>query len=70
MYADDLCIFLRSKKLDDLKKHLQYSLNKLNSWANKNGIKFSSSKTKAIVFTRKRNNNLYPIFTFNNSSIT
>lgn len=54
MYADDLVIFISSKNITEIKQTLQNTLNKLTEWCKNSGFKFSTEKTKALVFTRKR----------------
>ena len=54
LYVDDFTIAYTSKsKIDCTERHLQQQLNKLESWANHNGFKFSTSKTQIVHFCKK-----------------
>ena len=54
LFADDKAVWFHCKNLNLLKKAIQTSLNSILAWGNKWGFKFSSSKTEAVLFTRKR----------------
>ena len=55
LYADDVAIWISSSSLQYCKNQIQKALNILQTWSNKWGLKFSAQKTKAMVFTIKRN---------------
>ena len=51
LYVDDFVICYKSKaKIDTIERQLQLQLNKLESWADQNGFKFSPTKTTAVHF--------------------
>ena len=55
LFVDDFSILYKSRApIDTIERQLQLQLNKLELWANKNGFKFSTSKTEAVHFCRKR----------------
>ena len=54
LYVDDFLICYKSKSnIDTIERQLQLQLNRLEEWANKNGFKFSPSKTHSVHFCRK-----------------
>ena len=55
LFADDVAIWVSSKSIQYCKNQIQKALNILQNWSNKSGLKFSIQKTKAMVFTQKRN---------------
>ena len=54
LYVDDFVIYLRAAYMPTIERRLQLILNKLYSWSNKNGFKFSTSKTACVHFCNKR----------------
>merc|ERR1712002_946204 len=53
LFVDDFSILYKSKgSIDAIERQLQ--LNKLELWANRNGFKFSTNKTVAVHFCKKR----------------
>jgi len=55
LYVDDFLICYRSKHIHIIERHLQRCLNKLQNWADSNGLKFSTSKTVCCMhFCRLR----------------
>ena len=55
LYVDDFLICYKTKgKIDTAERQIQLQLNKLETWANENGFKFSPSKTVAVHFCQKR----------------
>ena len=52
LYVDDFLICYRSKYIHIIERHLQRCLNKLQTWADTNGFKFSESKTVCVHFCR------------------
>jgi len=55
LFADDVNITLQASNLKFAEKLLQICLNNLQEWTETNGLRFSSSKTKYIIFSRKHN---------------
>ena len=55
LFVDDFSILYKSKgSIDTIERQLQLQLNKLELWANRNGFKFSTNKTVAVHFCKKR----------------
>ena len=62
IYADDRALWLACEDMEKDIKEMQYALNSVMDWCNYWGFNISSSKTKAIIFSRGRkflNINLY-----------
>lgn len=55
IFADDLAIYTRGKCLSEIEKQLQRVINKLDNWGHQQGLSFSPTKTKMVIFTRKHN---------------
>ena len=53
-YADDLKILKVGKNLEEMAQHLQLGINKLMTWACCNNLRFNAEKTKAMIFSRRR----------------
>ena len=69
LYVDDFVICYRSSMLSAAERQLQQCLNKLQTWADKNGFTFSKSKTVCVHFCNKRGIFPQPTLTLNNSQI-
>lgn len=69
IFADDLAIFISGKDFEEIKIHLQNTLNSLNNWSNETGLKFSQSKTVAMCFTRKYKVSPFPDLFLNGTKI-
>ena len=54
LYVDDFQICFSGKNMSTIERQLQLCLNKLDTWSNENGFKFSTSKTVCVHFCRKR----------------
>ena len=54
LYVDDLMICYSAKNMVSIERQLQMSLDKIYSWANRNGFKFSKSKTVCVHFCQRR----------------
>ena len=54
LYVDDFLICYRSKNMNTIERQLQQCLNKLQDWSDKNGFKFSKSKTVCMHFCQLR----------------
>lgn len=61
LYADDICLFMRSSDMDVITNKLQYSINQVNDWMSQHGFKISPEKTTAVHFCRKRKDHSDPI---------
>ena len=55
LFVDDLAIWCRSSSMPHVNRLLQISINNLIKWGHSTGFKFSSTKTVAVHFCRKRN---------------
>ena len=53
-YADDVALIATGNNLSVLKDRLQRAIWRAESWAKRNGLKFSTDKTEAVIFTRRR----------------
>ena len=69
LYVDDFTISYSSRSMASIERKLQTSLYRLSEWANKNGFKFSTSKTVCIHFCNRRGLHPDPVFHLNNSPI-
>lgn len=69
LYVDDYTISYSSRNMASIERKLQTSLRHLTEWANKNGFKFSTSKTVCIHFCNQRALHLHPTLYMNNSPI-
>ena len=69
LYVDDFLICYRSKHMNTIERQLQQCLNKLQTWSNKNGFKFSSTKTNCVHFCQKRSVHNDPELFLNNIRI-
>ena len=67
--VDDFLICYRSKHIHIIERHLQCCLNKLQDWADTNGIKFSTAKTVWMHFCRLRKLHPDPQLTLNGNLI-
>ena len=54
LFVDDFLICYRSKYMPSIERVLQGCLNKIESWANNNGFRFSKSKSVCMHFCNKR----------------
>jgi ribonuclease HI len=69
LYVDDFVICYRASSMHTIERQLQLILNKLQDWVDKNGFKFSTSKTTCIHFCEKRKLHEDPFLTLNGSRI-
>lgn len=53
LFADDIFISARGQDVNILVQHLQNALNKLEIWSNKTGFRFSPTKTKYMLFSKR-----------------
>lgn len=61
LFADDLSISISCSSIVECADKINATLLGLMNWSNKTGFKFSTSKTKAIHFSRKRKLTILPI---------
>ena len=54
IFVDDFTIYCRSTHMRSIERRLQLCLNKLHTWSNTNGFKFSPSKTEMVHFSNLR----------------
>ena len=52
LFIDDLAIYCTAYDAESACRYIQKSINSISKWAKHNGLKFSTSKTVAICFTR------------------
>ena len=60
LFVDDLAIYYSSRHMASIERKLQQCLNKLQEWCDKNGFRFSSTKTVCVHFCRQRIPHLDP----------
>ena len=65
LYVDDFTISCRSRYLPAVERKSQLTLNRLQSWADKNGFRFSPSKTVCMHFCGRRGVFPEPYLTLN-----
>ena len=53
-FADDGSLMVRGSNLAVILAKIQHTLDRVSKWATRCGLKFSSSKSSAVVFTRKK----------------
>ncbi|CAK1582789.1 unnamed protein product [Parnassius mnemosyne] len=53
-YADDLTLYYSSKNFTDLSYRLNSALFYLNNWLTDNGLSLSPTKSRVVIFSRKR----------------
>lgn len=54
LYADDLTLFVHDRSLKNCQTRLQKAIHKLSDWCSISGYSFSTTKTKALHFTKLR----------------
>ena len=54
LYADDLLIYLRGRRLPSLCRAIQLCINRIAEWADSVGFRFSASKTNCILFSKRK----------------
>lgn len=69
LYVDDFLICYRSKNMRLIERQLQGCLNRIQTWADENGFKFSESKTVSMHFCNTRILHPDPHLTLYNSPI-
>ena len=68
LYVDDFAIFTSAVNLAHSNRSIQTSINRLQEWIKTKGMKFSSEKTVAIKFEKRRKGD-EPALTMNNERI-
>lgn len=53
-YADDIALYSSAQTVDDASSRLNEALSYLNDWLNDHGLSLSPSKSKVVVFSRRR----------------
>lgn len=69
LYVDDFSLSAKGKTLAGIERQLQLCINKLETWSDENGFKFSIIKTECIHFHRKQNQLLEPRLNLYNQPI-
>ena len=69
LYVDDFRIFYKSKTMENIELRLQRSLDKVETWATENGLKFSKTKTQNVHFCQLRGLHPDPVLKIYGSSI-
>jgi ribonuclease HI len=69
LFVDDFLICYRSRIMHSIERVLQGCLGKIESWADTNGFRFSTSKTVCMHFCTKRIPHADPCLTLYNSEI-
>ncbi len=69
LFVDDFLICYRSKSMHSIERVLQGCLQKIESWADNNGFRFSKSKTVCMHFCCKRTVHFDPSLKLYNSEI-
>ena len=54
LYVDDFLICYRARNMSSIERQLQLSLNRIQTWCDENGFKFSQSKTMCVHFCQRR----------------
>ena len=60
LFVDDLSITCSSRNMNSIERQLQLCLDKVQTWADENGFKFSKTKTVCMHFCNKRRLHLDP----------
>jgi ribonuclease HI len=69
LFVDDFMLCARGKTLAGVERQLQLCVNAVQEWVNRNGFKFSITKTECIHFCKKRGIVADPNITLNGSAI-
>ena len=57
LYVDDLIIYCEGRNMNSLERRIQNAINRIVTWAENHGYRFSGTKTKAILFSRRGERN-------------
>ena len=69
LYVDDFLVCYRSSSMNTIERQLQLQINSLVNWTDKNGFKFSGSKTVCVHFCHKRKLHHDPVLHLSNTTI-
>ena len=69
LYVDDFLICYQSKHMNTIERQLQLCLNKIRTWADENGFRFSQTKTLCMHFCNLRKLHTEPTLTLNGLAI-
>ena len=69
LYVDDLVIYTSSMHIPSIERRLQNTIVRIEKWTSDNGFRFSSQKTIAVHFHRKRGIQREPIIHLYNNPI-
>lgn len=65
-FADNVTTYCRAKDLQTSEKLIQKCLNSLQDWSNITGFKFSTTKTKCIIFSKNKFQSRNPVLHMSN----
>lgn len=68
LFADDIAIYIKGKSLHSSTEIMQKTIDSLTAWSRKTGFKFSASKTRCILFS-KRSSATIPTLSMNNHAL-
>ena len=54
LYVNDFVLCYKSKNMNSVERQLQLCLQRIQNWADKNGFRFSKTKTTCVHFCSKR----------------
>ena len=69
LFVDDFLSCCRSKQMGSIERKLQQNLNKLQKWADENGLKFCKTKTVCLHFRNLRRLHYDPVLKIDNNAI-
>ena len=69
LFVDDFTVSCAGRTTLNVQRQLQMILNKIQEWADKNGFKFSQTKTVCVHFCNQRRIHDDPVLTLNGSDI-
>ena len=61
LFMDDGLLWAKGNNIVEIMEKVQNALDRIETWGKENGIKFSTGKTKYMIFTRKQKQNLVDI---------
>ena len=70
LYADDTCVTIAGKQLDDLLRSLNAEIKFLNIWLQTNKLTLNVSKTQYMIFHRARIKSMHTALTINDIHLT
>ena len=69
IFVDDFMALYRSRQMRSIERQLQHGLNNLQQWADRNGFRFSDTKTVCVHFCNSRKPHPDPSLSLNNKTI-